>query len=194
MCRTCDSRLPTTNFPTLPADSTSSTVTSCSSAYRCARGLPILSRLVDKVRPGGGFHVRFSIRTDSLASRSVWWASHHIPGVEIWQNIRSGRDWNAPAMQMNNLPLNRIVVRLVGQGVLRVFLLGGAAREVSDLQPVRKEARRGRLNGGVSQFVDHSFASRDAHSELSHRHLAPGRLPAGQGRDSTARSPACPSR
>jgi SAM-dependent methyltransferase len=85
------------------------------------RGLPILSRLVDKVRPGGGFHVHFSIRTDSLASRSVWWASHHIPGVKIWQNIRSGRDWNAPAMQMNNYPLNRIVVQLVGQGVSEFF-------------------------------------------------------------------------
>ena len=85
------------------------------------RGLPILSRLVDKVRPGGGFHVHFSMRTDSLASRSVWWASHHLPGVKIWQNIQCGRTWNAPAMQMNNYPLNRIVVQLVGQGVTEFF-------------------------------------------------------------------------
>ena len=86
------------------------------------RGLKILSRLVDKVRPGGGFHVHFSIRTDSLMSRSVWWASHHIPGVKIWQNIQCGRHWSAPAMQMNNYPLNRIVVQLAGQGIFEFFV------------------------------------------------------------------------
>lgn len=86
------------------------------------RGLPILSRLVDKVRPGGGLHVHFSIRTDSLMSRAVWWASHHIPGVKIWQNICAGRHWNAPAMQMNNYPLNRIVLQLAGQGVGEFFI------------------------------------------------------------------------
>jgi SAM-dependent methyltransferase len=85
------------------------------------RGLPILARLVDKVGPGGGFHVHFSMRTDSRASRSVWWASHYIPGVKIWQNIQCGRNWNAPAMQMNNYPLNRIIVQLVGQGVTEFF-------------------------------------------------------------------------
>lgn len=86
------------------------------------RGLAILSRLVEKVRPGGGFHVHFSVRTDSLMSRSVWWASHHIPGVKIWQNIQCGRRWNAPAMQMNNYPLNRAVVQLAGQGITDFFL------------------------------------------------------------------------
>lgn len=81
------------------------------------RGLPILSRLVRRVRPGGGIHVHLSIRTDGLPSRALWWASHHIPGVKIWQNVFAGRPWNAPAMQMNNYPLNRIVVQLVDQGV-----------------------------------------------------------------------------
>jgi SAM-dependent methyltransferase len=86
------------------------------------RGLPILSRLVGKVRPGGGFSLHISMRTDGLMSRSVWWASHHIPGVKIWQNIRSGRNWNAPAMQMNNYSLNRIVAQLAGQGVSEFFV------------------------------------------------------------------------
>ena len=81
------------------------------------RGLPIISRLVEKVRPGGGFHIHFSMRTDALPSRALWWASHHIPGVKIWQNVFAGRQWNAPAMQMNNYPLNRIVVRLAALGV-----------------------------------------------------------------------------
>ena len=74
------------------------------------RGLPIISRLIDKLSPGGGFHIHFSLRSDGLASRSLWWASHHIPGVKIWQNICAGRDWNAPGMQMNNYPLNKIAM------------------------------------------------------------------------------------
>jgi hypothetical protein len=82
----------------------------------------MLSRLIDKVRPGGGIHVHFSIRTDGLPSRALWWASHHIPGVKIWQNICAGRRWNAPAMQMNNYPLNRVVVQLAGQGVGEILV------------------------------------------------------------------------
>lgn len=81
------------------------------------RGLPIIARLVGKVGPGGGFHVHFSIRTDRLRSRALWWASHHIPGVKIWQNVFAGRRWNAPAMQMNNYPLNRVMVLLALQGI-----------------------------------------------------------------------------
>jgi SAM-dependent methyltransferase len=84
---------------------------------RVRRGLRILSRLVEKVRPGGGFHFHFSMRTDRLRSRALWWASHNIPGVKIWQNICAGRRWNAPAMQMNDYPLNRIVVLLATQGI-----------------------------------------------------------------------------
>ena len=84
---------------------------------RVRRGLQILSRLIDKVRPGGGFHIHCSIRTDALQSRALWWASHHIPGVKIWQNICAGRPWNAPAMQMNNYPLNRIAVLLAAHGI-----------------------------------------------------------------------------
>jgi SAM-dependent methyltransferase len=81
------------------------------------RGLRILSRLLAKVGPAGGFHVHVSIRTDRLRSRSLWWLSHHIPGVKIWQNICAGRPWNAPAMQMNNYPLNRIAVLLAANGI-----------------------------------------------------------------------------
>jgi 2-polyprenyl-3-methyl-5-hydroxy-6-metoxy-1,4-benzoquinol methylase len=82
-----------------------------------SRGLRILSRLIAKVRPGGGFHVHFSIRTDAIRSRALWWASHHIPGVKIWQNIRWKRPWNAPAMQMNNYRLNRIIALLATHGI-----------------------------------------------------------------------------
>ena len=84
---------------------------------RVRRGLLILSRLISKVKPGGGFHLHFSIRTDRLRSRALWWASHHIPGVKVWQNVFAGRRWNAPAMQMNNYPLNRIVVLLASKDI-----------------------------------------------------------------------------
>ena len=81
------------------------------------RGLTILSRLIDKVRPGGGFHVHLSIRTDRKRSRALWWASHHIPGVKIWQNVMAGRAWNAPAMQMNNYPLAAVITQMAAQGI-----------------------------------------------------------------------------
>jgi hypothetical protein len=81
------------------------------------RGLAIASVLIEKVHPGGGFHMHFSIRTDPLRSRALWWASHHIPGVKLWQNIFARRRWNAPAMQMNNYPLSRVAVLLAGLGI-----------------------------------------------------------------------------
>jgi SAM-dependent methyltransferase len=81
------------------------------------RGLTILSRLTDKVRPGGGFHIHLSIRTDRRRSRALWWASHHIPGVKIWQNVMAGRAWNAPAMQMNNYPLAAVITQMAAQGI-----------------------------------------------------------------------------
>ena len=86
------------------------------------RGLRILSRLIEKVRPGGGFHIHFSVRTDGLPSRALWWASHHIPGVKIWQNVFAGRPWNAPAMQMNDYPLDRIALLLATHGISQFLL------------------------------------------------------------------------
>jgi 2-polyprenyl-3-methyl-5-hydroxy-6-metoxy-1,4-benzoquinol methylase len=81
------------------------------------RGLTILSRLIDKLSPGGGFHVHLSIRTDRKRSRALWWASHHIPGVKIWQNVMAGRAWNAPAMQMNNYPLAAVITQMAARGI-----------------------------------------------------------------------------
>jgi len=81
------------------------------------RGLRILDALVGKVAPGGGFHLHLSIRTDRGPWRWLYWASANIPGVKIWQNICAARDWNAPAMQMNDYPLGRIVARLAALGI-----------------------------------------------------------------------------
>ncbi|MDQ3077358.1 MAG: hypothetical protein M3Q83_00780, partial [Pseudomonadota bacterium] len=84
------------------------------------RGLRIFDALIDKVAPGGGFHLHLSIRTDRGPWRWLYWASANVPGVKIWQNICARRAWNAPAMQMNDYPLGQIVARL-------------AARDITDL-------------------------------------------------------------
>lgn len=81
------------------------------------RGLPIFFRLIDRVKPGGGFHLHVSFRTETLNWRLLYWASANVPGVKIWQNICAGRAWNAPAMQMNNYPLARMLARLAAQGI-----------------------------------------------------------------------------
>lgn len=86
------------------------------------RGLRIMSRMLDKLKEGGGFHFHISIRTDRLRSRGLWWASHHVPGVKIIQNLRAGRRWNAPAMQMNNYPLNRVYALLASRNIMEVLV------------------------------------------------------------------------
>ena len=90
------------------------------------RGLAIIDALVDRVAPGGGFHLTISLRTDRGGKRWLYWASANIPGVKIWQNICAGRAWNAPAMQMNNYPLGQIVARLAARGVSDLFVTSHA--------------------------------------------------------------------
>lgn len=86
------------------------------------RGLPILRRLIEKVRPGGGFQIQFSFRTDTGGPRLLYWASANIPGVKVWQNIAAGRRWNAPAMQMNNYPIASILAYLAQLGITRLLV------------------------------------------------------------------------
>jgi len=86
------------------------------------RGLPLLFRLIDKVRPGGGFHIQISYRIDPWPWRLLYWASANIPGVKPWQNICAGRRWNAPAMQMNDYPIEKILVRLAAAGFADLIL------------------------------------------------------------------------
>ena len=86
------------------------------------RGLRILDALVDRVAPGGGFHLHVSLRTDRGGWRWLYWASANIPGVKIWQNVCAGRAWNAPAMQMNDYPLGEIVARLAQRGITNLLV------------------------------------------------------------------------
>ncbi len=81
------------------------------------RGLRIVEALLDRVAPGGGFHIQFSLRTDRGGPRWLYWASANIPGVKLAQNILAGRAVTAPAMQMNHYPLGKIVARLAARGI-----------------------------------------------------------------------------
>lgn len=81
------------------------------------RGMPIIEALVERVAPGGGFHISVSSRTDRGPARWLYWASANVPGVKLWQNVCAGRAWNAPAMQMNDYPIAAIMARLEAQGL-----------------------------------------------------------------------------
>ena len=87
------------------------------------RGLAMLDALIDRVAPGGGFHLHVSVRTDRGGPRWLYWASANIPGVKIWQNICARRAWNAPAMQMNDYPLGEIIARLAARGITELIVL-----------------------------------------------------------------------
>lgn len=86
------------------------------------RGLRVMSRMLDQLNDGGSFHFHISIRTDRLSSRVLWWVSHHVPGVKIIQNLCARRRWNAPAMQMNNYPLNRVLALLASRNIVEILV------------------------------------------------------------------------
>jgi SAM-dependent methyltransferase len=81
------------------------------------RGIVLLDALVDRVAPGGLFHISLSMRTDRGPARWLYWASANVPGVKLWQNVCAGRAWNAPAMQMNDYPLGQIVESFAARSI-----------------------------------------------------------------------------
>lgn len=90
------------------------------------RGMAIFDALVDRVAPGGLFHLSLSVRTDRGPWRWLYWASANVPGVKLAQNVLARRGWNAPAMQMNDYPLGAIVARLAARGIGEVLVSSDA--------------------------------------------------------------------
>jgi SAM-dependent methyltransferase len=90
------------------------------------RGLVIIDALLDRVAPGGGFHIQFSVRTDRGGPRWLYWASANIPGVKLAQNVLAGRALTAPAMQMNHYPLGEIVTGLAARGITELIVTTAA--------------------------------------------------------------------
>ncbi len=90
------------------------------------RGMAIFRELIGRVAPGGLFYVSVSIRNDSGPLRWLYWASAVVPGVKIVQNLLRGAKWNAPAMQMNPYPIDRLLAELSKRGVQRSLLITDA--------------------------------------------------------------------
>lgn len=86
------------------------------------RGMPIIERLIDKVRPGGGLLIHVSVRTEGALPRALYWMRHNVPGLGVLQNLRMGRPPTAPAMQMNAYPLQAIMAQLVAKGVPDLYV------------------------------------------------------------------------
>ncbi len=90
------------------------------------RGLVMIDALIDRAAPGGGFHIQFTLRTDRGGPRWLYWASANIPGVKLVQNILAGRALTAPAMQMNDYPLGKIVAGLAARGITNLLITTAA--------------------------------------------------------------------
>lgn len=90
------------------------------------RGLLIFRELIDRLEPGGLFYISVSIRNDSGPLRWLYWASAVVPGVKIVQNMLRETKWNAPAMQMNHYPIDRLLAELSKRGVQRSLLFTDA--------------------------------------------------------------------
>jgi len=90
------------------------------------RGVVILDALIDRVAPGGGFHIQLTLRTDRGPPRWLYCASANIPGVKVAQNFLAGRALTAPAMQMNHYPLGEIVAGLAARGITNLVITTAA--------------------------------------------------------------------
>ena len=130
-------------------------------SYMALQHVPVRPR-PDDHRPadrqgeaGRRVHVHLSIRTDRMRSRALWWASHHIPGVKIWQNVFAGRPWNAPAMQMNNYPLNEVMTQMLASQGITEFAVFTEQHAKFLTSPDRK-AKRHRLKSDLPN-IDNYF-------------------------------------
>lgn len=82
-----------------------------------SRGVPIIGQLLDKVAPGGGVSLHFSIwRNDNSAKTAAYWARRKVPGVQPLANVALGRPWGEPLMEMNEYPLAKILKMMNQRG------------------------------------------------------------------------------
>jgi SAM-dependent methyltransferase len=75
------------------------------------RGMRIISRLLDRVAPGGVAAIQLCIARPATPGAGLrYWAQCHIPGLHGLFNISRGRPWSEPLMQMNAYPLDDVLV------------------------------------------------------------------------------------
>lgn len=82
-----------------------------------SQGIPILQQLLDRVAPGGGISLHFSVfRNDSILNAIVYWARRKVPGANRILNFARGLKLSEPLMQMNEYPLAQILATAAEKG------------------------------------------------------------------------------
>ena len=75
-----------------------------------ARGMAILSRLLDRVRPGGGCLIHLSTKRNHGWRRELLYRIRHsLPGGQAMVNLIERKATDAPVMQMNEYSLDEVI-------------------------------------------------------------------------------------
>ena len=87
------------------------------------RGLALTSQMLSRLAPGGVACLHYSLqRTLPPAREFVYMLKHRAPFGRLVMNLLQRRAWDAPAMQMNNYPLARILRLYAQHGLEDVFV------------------------------------------------------------------------
>lgn len=88
-----------------------------------ARGLPIIARLLDKVKPGGGcmLHIAVERRTTGW-QRLSYLIRHHIPLGNVLLNVAKGKSPRTLPMQMNEYPVPAVLALYAARGMSEVLV------------------------------------------------------------------------
>lgn len=88
-----------------------------------SRGMKIIAALLEKLAPGGGFMLHFSVRRQSSGiARLMTMARKYVPGMNIVVNLLRNRSAFEPMMQMNEYPLVEILSSLEMLDIHDLFL------------------------------------------------------------------------
>lgn len=75
-----------------------------------ARGMNLLTQLLDRVNPGGGCLIQFTTKRNHGWRREIGYRIRHsLPGGQQLVNILKGRRIDAPMMQMNEYPIEEVM-------------------------------------------------------------------------------------
>lgn len=87
------------------------------------RGLALTAQMLSRLAPGGVACLHYSLqRTLPPARELVYALKHRVPFGRLVMNLLQRRPWDAPAMQMNNYPLARILQIYAQHGLEDVFV------------------------------------------------------------------------
>lgn len=99
------------------------------------RGLKILSRLIDRLQPGGLAVVEFPYAVSiGTARHALQVARRYIPGLHWVANVARGRPLDWPFAETLAYPLNEIMMLLGRHGVTQVHCIIARGRRVDQLR------------------------------------------------------------